>query len=566
MMSTRKTKIFFPVLILTVGILFFMFSAAYLVDLPGLYYDEVLFVNAALGGINNDFIFKEVFDFPIMLMPYIGALKAYIYYPIFHVFGVSPESIRLPSIFISVLTLLIAFYLGKLFFRNQYLAALLVVLMATDPAFIYSTRLDWGPVTLMNLLKISSLFFLFKILREGTSKNISLSTWMFALCLLLGLFDKLNFIWFITAICLSTIIFYPVRIRDIFHLYKFQIAKPFLAFLIAFSGIVIFLVLPILGLGVNQTAAAQPFGERLQSIFNIYKITTDGQSIYGFIFAEDLSRVSHINSISLIIFLTTAIALFWRLKQEMDRRRSPKGAEDNNKPISMTESPVVLYGFLLILFSLIFLQILFTKQAGGPHHIMMLFPLAHFINIASVPIILKSFSRQKSLLTTNLIILVLAFGCLLYSQLAVVQEYSQTFRKGDQFSNLWSPTIYQLSDYLNLQTASTDQVVSIDWGVHNQLFSLAAPGKHDMFIDLWPTFKEFDTMTDSDVEDLFNSTFKGKRTLAIAHSPQAEIMTGSRDNFLQFANRFFPDATLQNQFFEQDNVLFEVYFVNEEQN
>ena len=56
------------------------------IDKPGLYYDETLFVNVALGNEDGSFIDLEApigpYRIPVMLMPYIGALKSYFYFPI----------------------------------------------------------------------------------------------------------------------------------------------------------------------------------------------------------------------------------------------------------------------------------------------------------------------------------------------------------------------------------------------------------------------------------------------------------------------------------------------------
>ena len=56
---------------------------------PGLQYDELLFVNAALGDTHpyHGFIYNEALGIPTMLMAYIGALKAWLYAPIFSIFG-----------------------------------------------------------------------------------------------------------------------------------------------------------------------------------------------------------------------------------------------------------------------------------------------------------------------------------------------------------------------------------------------------------------------------------------------------------------------------------------------
>src|SRR5215813_5473696 len=75
--------------------------ATYKLHLPGLYYDEMLFVGPAAG----ERPYVKFFGLPLLIFPYIGALKSWIYTPIFAVFGVSPVTIRLPAIIISCGTL-----------------------------------------------------------------------------------------------------------------------------------------------------------------------------------------------------------------------------------------------------------------------------------------------------------------------------------------------------------------------------------------------------------------------------------------------------------------------------
>ena len=65
----------------------FVFLAAFRIELPGLYMDEVDFVNAAQGGADNTMIYMRLGPVPILLMPYLGALKAWVWAPIFRVFG-----------------------------------------------------------------------------------------------------------------------------------------------------------------------------------------------------------------------------------------------------------------------------------------------------------------------------------------------------------------------------------------------------------------------------------------------------------------------------------------------
>jgi len=134
----------------------FVFLASHRIDLPGLYMDEVDFVNAARGGSDKTMIYTRLGSVPLLIMPYLGALKAWIYAPVFGLFGVSALTIRLPAILIAALTLLILFQL----MQSQVGAAWALVatwLMAVDPANLFPSRLDWGPTVLMHFFQAAML-------------------------------------------------------------------------------------------------------------------------------------------------------------------------------------------------------------------------------------------------------------------------------------------------------------------------------------------------------------------------------------------------------------------------
>ncbi len=121
--------------------LYFLFSLIQL-ELPGLEYDEVLFANAAMGNVDGSFVEWEFRiggqHLPIMLMTYIGALKAYLYAPIFALFGSSVASARVPVIIVGLITLTFTYKLvGAMIGRE--IALLSLVLLATDPTFIFAT-------------------------------------------------------------------------------------------------------------------------------------------------------------------------------------------------------------------------------------------------------------------------------------------------------------------------------------------------------------------------------------------------------------------------------------------
>lgn len=134
-------------------ILLYLLIATWRLSEPGLYFDEVLFVNAALGCPHGElFVHKNWHGVPVMLMPYIGALKAWIYYPIFQVFDVSGFSVRLPMVLWGACSIGLTYlYASRLF--SPMVGWIAACLLAVEPGFIFHTRWDWGPTALMMLFK-----------------------------------------------------------------------------------------------------------------------------------------------------------------------------------------------------------------------------------------------------------------------------------------------------------------------------------------------------------------------------------------------------------------------------
>jgi hypothetical protein len=134
----------------------FIVVASYKIALPGLYFDEMIFADAAQGSLDTARVHMHVGSVPLLIMPYIGALKAWIYIPIFRLLGVSALTTRLPVILIAAATLLILFGAMRPTLGGTW-AAIVVWLLALDPANIFPSRLDWGPTLLMHLFKASIL-------------------------------------------------------------------------------------------------------------------------------------------------------------------------------------------------------------------------------------------------------------------------------------------------------------------------------------------------------------------------------------------------------------------------
>src|SRR2546423_256042 len=174
----------------------FISLAAYRIQLPGLYYDELAFVNAAQGGADNTFIHMRLGSVPFLVFPYMGALKAWIYAPVFRFFGVSALTIRLPAILIGAVTLLIFFQTLRVKLGAVW-ATIVVWIMAVDPVNLFPSRLDWGPTVLTHFFQAAILALWFSYRDKARPWKIVL----ICICAGLGFFDRFNLVCFLLANC-----------------------------------------------------------------------------------------------------------------------------------------------------------------------------------------------------------------------------------------------------------------------------------------------------------------------------------------------------------------------------
>ena len=157
----------------------------------GLSYDEALFINGAIHKDNITFISKRYHGLVLMVFQYIGALKSWLYIPIFKLFSVNLLSIRLPMLIILYINYFLIFVIAKKYFNLKIVLALMIILL-TDLSYIQLHKIDNGPNALETLLKLFSLYVITRTSFRGQNVIV-------LLLLALGIFNKLNFIWFVNA-------------------------------------------------------------------------------------------------------------------------------------------------------------------------------------------------------------------------------------------------------------------------------------------------------------------------------------------------------------------------------
>ena len=212
-MSGRDLAVF------SLPVLLYLSLALYQLRLPGLEYDEVFFGPATLGR-TQDFsnpvdtpvpadsaarfspLAFTTFAFhwgdtflPVMLMPYWGALKAWLLAPWFAWLGASVELIRLSAVVVGAAALVC--FLGLVRSCLPWPVALLAgFFVATDPSYLFYTRHDFGGAGLSLLFMLGSLLCLIGWWTTGR-----LRYWAAAFGLLgVGLYHRLDFMAFLIAL------------------------------------------------------------------------------------------------------------------------------------------------------------------------------------------------------------------------------------------------------------------------------------------------------------------------------------------------------------------------------
>jgi len=123
--------------------LLFVLLGLLLIPYAGIEDDEAFFTRAVYGlpsWTSRSPFFHHVI--PLMIWPYAGAFKAWLYWPIFHAFGPNAYSFRIPVILAGAATILVFFQLAR-HLAGPRAALLACLLLATDPSFLLTNTYDW---------------------------------------------------------------------------------------------------------------------------------------------------------------------------------------------------------------------------------------------------------------------------------------------------------------------------------------------------------------------------------------------------------------------------------------
>jgi len=476
------------------------------IQYPGPHYDEVIFVNAALGGIDDSFITQRITNVPVMLYFYAGALKAYIYFPIFSLFGVSPLTIRLPMIILTAISLVILFFAVRAGFNN-FIAWIAFLLLVTSPNLAAHTRMDNGPVAIEFFMRAVCLLALFKAYRDNSRFQLLLLYCFFCI----GIFNNVKFIWFINSIYLAI----PVLYADIIvEEAKRRNKRFFIKYL--FAAIVSYLPFIFYSYLIFQQVESTNFYR-----FSFHNIilgtnkkfislaaTITGEGVYRFILGPLDSGAGNIYlSLTIAVFAAGILLMF---KKRYDH-------------FVLTKKIFCLITILLVTL----IQIFITSRADKLWHLFTIQPVFTILISISIYAIWQINWRYCKVVVAGILIFISFYNAQL------IFKYQQGY-KDKKSTPFWSEAIYTLINYTK---QNSGRYFSADWSIHNQLIAFNQDAYR--FQEVWEYLKGYNLNAESGKEfyKKYLRQFRDKHYF-ILHAEGAELNYHARSNLFKIAETF----------------------------
>ncbi len=406
---------------------------------PGIEEDEALFVAPFLRGASSLYEWRwGSLRIPVMSMDYLGALKSWVYWPVFWVSHPGVWSMRLPACVLSVVTLLLFVDVARrVAGRRVALAAALI--LATDAVFVLINVFDMT----VCLLLLATVAFLW-LLQRGR-----LGAAFFAAGL--ALWYKAIFLFPLAAMLLGFAIAYTSQVRRWLTRRNFAVAA---------VGIVVGCA-PLIAFNLARRGATLQASRDLPGVSASEKLVMLQHTLDGRAFEHYMFRSTPDEKIALAGSSMADVVVGWY-------RESHFGPGSALLPVlllALLALPFLKRSsiFPALVFSWVaagaaYLAMLFFRDAGaGPHHTVLLDPAPQFIVAASAAALAERWRVGRS--AALLVLCALVAG----SNLWLLSRYWQAARVNG-FSVYWTDGVYNLANVLRTQSLP---VASLEWGTHN---------------------------------------------------------------------------------------------------
>ncbi|MBL7196724.1 MAG: glycosyltransferase family 39 protein [Candidatus Omnitrophica bacterium] len=460
-------------LVLILLLCIYLFLAIWDIKLPGLYFDEAYLATGAIDMINDrkpvflhSFCFLNRY-FPGGLLAYHYCLGSYLLLPFFFLFGINVISLRICVILFGVLALVLTYLFAKEFF-NKKVAFVTALLLATSPSFIIGNRVGFHTHSYIMVFSMGALFCLFRWYKGKNDFYFLLGVFLLGL----GMATTLCFMWF--AVALSILFFF--FIKDIrMRMKRGKFGYPSIYYLL---GVIIFCLgaflmiitnftnnfeslrvigknFPITEGGINNFHYINNLSIRIKDLIALYNLVDSEIGWYGSSLSIILKHIYGLLFLASCLWLSFSI--LFKKKMNLKKKR---------------------VFFILILFSIAFLQTPFTPSQFRPLHLFFLFNLILFILVAGFVEFIESLPKIRVLGGCKYIPVLI----LTVLNLTVFTDYLKYLKiTGGELH--WSGAIYNVAEWI--ENNGTKNVIAAEWGFSPNLYVLTKGEKEIGDLEIW---------------------------------------------------------------------------------
>ncbi|HUI57663.1 MAG TPA: glycosyltransferase family 39 protein [Bryobacteraceae bacterium] len=427
---------------------FFLAGLAFLAK-TGVENDETIFAMAFLKPFGGTAIRIGHSRIPLMIMSYIGTLKAWIYRPIFRIFGTGILVIRLPMLLAGVASVWL-FFLFLRRIAGQRAAVIGCALLAVDSSYLLTICYDWGPVALQHLLLVAGLYLLVRFYQQRTHGALFWGCFVLGL----GLWDKALAVWMLSGIGVAAIAVFSRRILALLTKGRFAIAV--LGFLLGALPLEVYNVEnDWITFGGNFKKDTSDIPGKARMLMN----TARGGGLFGWMFDEGWQTPAPHAPQGLVQKASAEISsLAGHPRQHLLFHAfllalvlAPLARGDALRTVV----------FALLAMAVAWVQMAITASAGGSvHHTILLWPFPQLV----VAVSLAAASRRLG--RAGIPALAVAGAALTMSGVLVTNEYHYvSFRYGG--APVWSEAVFTLADYM--KGVHAGNIYCVDWGIFDSL-------------------------------------------------------------------------------------------------
>lgn len=481
--------------------------------LAGAHYDETLFLSSIYTPqyVEYSIPFRGHF-IPLMLMTYIGSLKALLYYPVITLLPASHLALRAPALLATAASLWLVF-LSLRRAAGPRAALLASALLATDAVYLLTAVFDWGPVALQHLFFALALYAFVRFSAESRPR------WLFLATLALGLmlWDKAISVWLLAGFALAFLLILPAHLLRVLKTPRL-LAAAALGFLLGAAPFLWYnTAVPLHTFRANSDVGDE---SALQKVLALDR-TFDGSGLLGYLVRETpeapLRAHSGLDSLSI------------RLR---DKLHTPRQSLQHIllvitlllAPLLCWNSPNRRLALVLLLGGLggWILMILTRKAGGSIHHTILLWPIPHLLaGLAAGQLFLRLSTRAARFT-------IAAFALAALSNLLILNTYYADFRSFGP-STIWTDAIRPLMNELGAEPGR--QAFTVDWGISQQIpFYGNARLGYDVASD-----GVLVSLPDPSATAHLNAALANPATLFITHTEGREAFPGVRAKLYEFA-------------------------------